>query len=248
MGLNITVYKPIKYNGGGDTANDCIETVEEFPELSIFSHLMFDQENTYYDIEGNLQSMGYDINNLDTVNNASFDDGEDLTPLISFIDKTNKYYDFISHYDGEFINNSYFQTLEELLNSPAYDKFLPYKDELIKDGWVEQYDFFATGSEKFYYNLNSAKEYMIKIATVNLLNPTTIVKLEKSLQMEEVGYQRKGANKKFYEDKIWGKECVVDLNTLNEHWKLYFSDTNPDYFKNNIIDNFVEGETFVMYH
>lgn len=85
---------------------------------------------------------------------------------------------------------------------------------------------------------------------------------------EEVGYQRKGANDRFYEDGMWDSPCVLDAKTLNEHWEKYFSFKTPDSvggfgscveldfedeemkrrFKENIIDKFIEGETFVIYH
>lgn len=70
------------------------------------------------------------------------------------------------------------------------------------------------------------------------------------LYIEEIGYQRKGANSQFYEDGIWDHPCILDLKKLNEHWVEYFSGEEEDRinFKKNIIDNFVEGETVVMYH
>ena len=80
------------------------------------------------------------------------------------------------------------------------------------------------------------------------------------MDCEEVGYQRKGANSQFYDDDMWGcSDVVLDLKTLEEHWLKYFSDpvNSPYYdgdteymkrhFKENIIDNFVEGQTFVCY-
>lgn len=72
----------------------------------------------------------------------------------------------------------------------------------------------------------------------------------------EVGYQRKGANKQFYDDGKWDIDTwVFTKEELIEHWNKYFSDPNDSYygkearkhFKKNIIDNFEEGRTFVMY-
>lgn len=100
-------------------------------------------------------------------------------------------------------------------------------------------------------------------------NPPTLKVIERCVACEEVGYQRKGANKQFYEDDMWNSPCVMDAKTLNEHWEKYFSFETPNSpgdgfgssveysmddterktrFKENIIDNFVEGETFVVYH
>lgn len=73
---------------------------------------------------------------------------------------------------------------------------------------------------------------------------------------EEVGYQRKGANKQFYDDGKWDVDTwVFTKEELIEHWNKYFSDPNDAYygkrarkeFKKNIIDHFEEGKTFVMY-
>lgn len=44
---------------------------------------------------------------------------------------------------------------------------------------------------------------------------------------------------------MWNSKCVVDKKTLEEHFEKYFLDSD---FKELIIDKFVEGETFVIYH
>ena len=72
----------------------------------------------------------------------------------------------------------------------------------------------------------------------------------------EVGYQRKGANAQFYNDGKWDDNTIVSTKEmLLEDWKKYFSDPDDSYygadsakeFKENIIDNFEEGKTFVWY-
>ena len=80
--------------------------------------------------------------------------------------------------------------------------------------------------------------------TFEIKNPETFTKKDFCLGVTEVGYQRKGANKQFYEDDMWDSPCVVDKETLITHHKKYFSTE----FETNIIDKFVEGETFVIYH
>ena len=86
--------------------------------------------------------------------------------------------------------------------------------------------------------------------------PTKIVMEKGFFVGKEVGYQRKGANKQFYDDGKWDDNTVViDRKTLLDDWKKYFSDENDSYygkrakqhFKENIIDHFVEGETIVCY-
>lgn len=86
--------------------------------------------------------------------------------------------------------------------------------------------------------------------------PTKIVMEKGFFAGEEVGYQRKGANKRFYDDGKWDDNTVViDRETLLDDWKKYFSDEDDAYygenakqhFKENIIDKFVDGETIVCY-
>lgn len=104
-----------------------------------------------------------------------------------------------------------------------------------------------------------------------------ITEKQPHLICEEIGYQRKGANKSFYTDGLWDEAVpVADLATLREHHAKYFSGEiiaapsggmcpedgepfgyNVEYahtpeearknFQENIIDNFIEGQTFVMY-
>ena len=106
----------------------------------------------------------------------------------------------------------------------------------------------------------------------------------KGILCKEVGYQRKGANKAFYGENMWGPPAVITISTLRSHWDKYFSgegninkegglqissegnltveegvpwgfgveydldaDENRKRFKENIIDHFVEGETFLIY-
>lgn len=86
--------------------------------------------------------------------------------------------------------------------------------------------------------------------------PTKIVMEKGFFVGKEVGYQRKGANKRFYDDGKWDNNTVViDRETLLDDWEKYFSDEDDAYygknakqhFKENIIDKFVDGETIVCY-
>ena len=113
--------------------------------------------------------------------------------------------------------------------------------------------------------------FLFKTSTdeeVCLVDPPILVKKEMCLMVEEIGYQRKGANKKFYEDDMWDSPCITDRSVLLDHWEKYFSYNKPDSkgefvygveyeltdnemrsrFKENIIDKFIDGETFVIYH
>lgn len=79
---------------------------------------------------------------------------------------------------------------------------------------------------------------------------------EDCLLSKQVGYQRKGANTEFYKEgsykndlSMWDYPPILDLKTLEEHHKKYFSidEECANNFKENIIDKFIEGETFVVY-
>ena len=113
----------------------------------------------------------------------------------------------------------------------------------------------------FYFRTKTNKK-------VELKNPPTLKRKELVLYAEEVGYQRKGANKKFYEDGMWDSACVTNLSVLKEHHKKYFSSNTPESkggwgsgvefelsdeemkkrFQENIINKFEKGKTFVVYH
>jgi hypothetical protein len=86
---------------------------------------------------------------------------------------------------------------------------------------------------------------------------------------KEIGYQRKGANQKFYEDGKWEdpEKCVVTKEELDFDIVNYFSDDPPSQggwgsfteysgisdedrrqrFIDNIASKFIPGETAVMY-
>lgn len=91
----------------------------------------------------------------------------------------------------------------------------------------------------------------------------------KAVHYKEIGYQRKGANNKFYEDGIWESEnyCAVTQKELDEHKEKYFTKNTPESnggwgssveyeltdeemkkrFEENIYSKFKEGENFVLY-
>ena len=114
--------------------------------------------------------------------------------------------------------------------------------------------------------LKAHTETVIKLSDI----PVKTVKT-KTVFYKEVGYQRKGANTKFYEDGKWEdpeKICVVTQEELESDWWNYFSRRSPESggdgfgsaveydltdqemserFKENIMRVFKEGETAVMY-
>jgi hypothetical protein len=190
MGLDISVYKvlnPTSFDPQDDDLDFYI--LSDFPELSPFKDFLFERENEYYDLGGELKKMGY---NLDDIISLGTSYGSDVI---------------------------------------------------------------------YYYETKDGEKIEIK-------NPSTLKQKDFCIAVEEVGYQRKGANKQFYEDGMWSSPSVLKLEILNEHWEKYFSFQTPNSeggfgssveynqeddvmktnFKENIIDKFIEGETFVIYH
>lgn len=54
----------------------------------------------------------------------------------------------------------------------------------------------------------------------------------------------KGANSQFYKDEMWHSDNIISRKRLEEVNELYFKDSK---FKENIVDNFVEGKMFVSF-
>lgn len=66
---------------------------------------------------------------------------------------------------------------------------------------------------------------------------------------DEIGYMRKGANAKFYEDDMWGSQIVCSKKILKEHMEKYFDKKSDgryaspyDEFKSEIYDKFEDGK------
>ena len=88
------------------------------------------------------------------------------------------------------------------------------------------------------------------IIRVDLENVPTYQKAVKVLYYEEVGYQRKGFNAKFYDDYKAGKigyYCWSKAE-LGRYKKDYCVDDEvKEYFQKNIIDKFTDGETCCIF-
>jgi hypothetical protein len=260
MGLDISVYK-VKKTTNPDEIED-FYILSDFPELEVFKDFVFEKTNTYYDIEGSLNDLGY---KLDEVEWRSTNYGKIDTYL--YVDKKHELYDAFV-YLGSVWDKCYFDTKKDLKESEYYQKYLEFLPLLKKSGYRPSYKFLATGTGKTYYCLNSANHFCVRKVKFKLKGPKTFQQVDRCIAFDEVGYQRKGANTQFYADDMWDSPCILTSEVLLSHWKKYFSYKTPeskggwgsgveftleDYemkyrFKENIIDNFIEGETFVIYH
>lgn len=261
MGLDISVMRPRKVIDVNDD-NGYLYILDEDPGLNSFKDFSFDKINQYFDLKGSLEKLGVNINDLEAIS-------------IEYGKNTIYSYRNIKHelYEPYLILNkiwstAYYDTKKELFESKEYEEYLKLLPILKKYGYKPQYKFFASGNEKTYYNLNKAYDFVSKKTLIILKNPVTFDKVDRCIICDEVGYQRKGANTQFYEDDMWNCPIIIDIKTLNEHWEKYFShrtseskggwgssvefilenDEMKNRFKENIINKFVEGETFVIYH
>lgn len=257
MGLDVSVMRPKKVEVVGE--DDYSYRLEDNPELEIFKDFAIDKTNTYYDVIGEVNKLGFEIQDLDWV---STEYGRKVTYV--FYNTKHELYEAYE-YLREVWSHCYCETRKELFKSEEYKGFLKFLPVLKKYGYRTLYKF--TRGEKTSYNLTSAFDFLRRKLVIKIVEPPTYDKVEKCIICDEVGYQRKGANAKFYEDGMWGGPMVVDSKTLDEHWNKYFSEQTPDSeggwgsdleynlendemrsrFKENIIDKFVEGETFVAY-
>lgn len=265
MGLDITVYKVIQLpEEKWDDETDSYTITEENQELNVFLDKAVKRQNQYYDIEGEMKKLGYDPEFM-LWNGSSY--GED--DIFEFTDSKHELHEMSKFLDKHW-NEVYFETEDELLNNDIYKTYIELYYPILRDkyGYENDFTFYASGNDTNYFNLNKVKNFVEKLVRVKIINPSTLPKDEMCIAVEEVGYQRKGANKKFYSDGMWDSPCVLTLETLKEHHEKYFSYPTPDdkggwgsgveydmeademkkYFQENIIDNFVEGETFVIYH
>lgn len=264
MGLDISVYKVVPVQTGYEQHVEHFYTLKGNKELApIFGKLAFKRKNEYYNVPQAIKDAGYEAKQLEC---TGMEFGKKAKWF--FYNKKNVLYPAKKWLDKVW-SNTYFDSISELKESDYFKQFeTKFKSILTQNGWKEKYKFYVSGQKKYQYNLVDAHNFCVDAAMVVIKNPPLISKFEKCISLEEVGYQRKGANSQFYEDGMWDYKCITELSVLKEHWKKYFSKPTPDSeggwgsgveldlaakemkkrFKENIIDKFVEGETFVIYH
>lgn len=256
MGLGIYVNKVIAL---GDRSPDDVSDyviLDESPQLEMFRHLAFDKIIQEYDHEMAAENIGLKLIDLE-YKGCSFGrselDPEILEEVFMYKNKKHPLYEADKWMQENWAN--YFDTMEELI---AWDKFKDFKENIlplaIAHGWQEEYFFYASGSKTNHYNLVSAWKYIEEQVAVNIINPPAFTLNKSCVTYENVGYQSGGENKLFREEQPVSP--VVSLSVLVGHWERYFQyiadiEKNPALndtdFKKNIIDEFVEGETFVDY-
>lgn len=162
-------------------------------------------------------------------------------------------------------DNSNFFTVENIKNLPEWSKSFITKREQEYYDWnkfKEESGIDAVSlqwrgeeySEKgcFLYLKNKETDEEI---TVDLEKVPTYKQLDDVIGIEEVGYQRKRLNHKFYEDYEKGKigYFVWSKRELERYKEEYCDEVNSfggnakEHFQKNIIDNFIEGKDCVTF-
>ena len=150
---------------------------------------------------------------------------------------TDQLYVWEEYYGG--LDNGYIMFYPKEIGDEEPDKDAP-QDEV--DKWIDK-----------------VEANLIKVMVKDV--PTKKVKI-KVLYREEIGYQRKGLNAKFYEEHkdacgdyiAWTKEeleHVLDVGCDEDHksdYDRHYICTPKADFKENIIDPFVEGECCVWFN
>ncbi len=260
MGLDISLYKVVPLGNRKSKEIDDFYLLKDFPELNIFENLAFEKTNKYYNLKDTALKQGYNIDDLEYVS-AMF--GKSHT--YEYRDKNHELFEAYKWLNTIW-SQTYFNSKKALYDSEYFKTFKEkYYDLLIKNGWNGKCKFYASGNNTTYYNLVPAQKFTKKKIRVSIKKFITFKRTDKCINVEEVGYQRKGANKLFNDNNIWDHPCITDLKTLKEHHEKYFSpitirsvlfektlnnntDINPLEFKENIVDKFIEGDMFVIYH
>jgi len=254
MGLDIEVRKPIN-NLTSDNFIIIDDTNKQ--KLNIFNKYFFEKEIEYFNIEKELLKYNLKIDDVVECYGQHYNGNKvDFTYFI-----TNHELYQITDYLSKIKNIKQFNTKIELFKDKSFSWLRKYNSLLLK------YKFNFNFKDGNYYSLNPLLKFIESKVKIKIKNPEIILVKETCLAYKEVGYQRKGANNKFYEDEMWSSDYIVDKNTLLEHQEKYFSYNTPESkggfgsgvefelsdedmknrFKENIIDNFIEGETFVCY-
>lgn len=98
---------------------------------------------------------------------------------------------------------------------------------------------------------NTVYETFQKNIQLNINGKDIPTRVEKEMAIcgKEIGYQRKGLNGDFY--KEWDPDedyLVIDKARIQHVYDNYIDDNETkEYFKSQILDQFVEGETFAIF-
>lgn len=260
MGLDITVQRLIKVLPQGEKVPFITldtELKKEFKKYGLDKFNTY-KYNTYYDLKKYFNSIGRNINDFRKAgeywgSKTYFDFNDTKHPLYKIIKRLSKKY-----------NRDIFNVVSD---KPFTVKDLFTKKELEL---LKEYNLQEKLNEENAINIkccrNSEDEpqrYRVGWIIFNILDATIFRVFEESIPTYtkrdtvaywlEEGYQRKGLNGQFYQDYRDGKigYYVYTLDELKRYKEDYcITEENFDYkeyFQEQIIDKFVEGECVVSF-
>ena len=112
-----------------------------------------------------------------------------------------------------------------------------------KEDWNLCYICYENDEKQTYNFINESEEEL----EVDIDDCPLIRENKDFIYAEEIGWQRNGANKKFY--KEMPENGIYHIRTKEEaeyHLERYFYKSRKN-FKENIIDRFIDGECFIEY-
>ena len=118
MGLDISVYKPVKATI--ETGEIEIFNIEDYPELAFFKEFIFEKENEYYNLQKELSKFGYSLDDLDWCGTEYGDQ-----TIFNYINTKHELYE-IYKILNEVWHKLYFSTEEELFQSSEFKKYIEY--------------------------------------------------------------------------------------------------------------------------
>jgi len=230
MGLDILVCKP--KNAVETPDEDDEYSLFDHPELKIWENLSYEKEMTYVDWKKSFSDLGLNDEDYEWCSSGGVtDDWERHEQDVRVALKIDDWATTRQHLDSVLKTNDWATVKEHFILASTPNEWETVKQHL---DW-NLFDTYVTFKNKI-----SGEKLVFKEKSLPIYS-----RIEKIIFCEEIGYQRKGANKQFFTDKIWDSPAIVDLKTLNEIGEKYFS--HDENFKENIIDKFVEGETFVLF-
>lgn len=227
MGLDIYLYKAQKVQNKDEKEEnqlhqytldkDDLKKIGRHPKLAEF---ICEVENEYYDFDK--------VNITDELYESRGWSIDERGQTFMFFKKDHELYPLYRKYTTAAVNVELIEWTEEeraLLN---------------KYGWNDG----NAGSYIFHDIFNKNLEYLI-----NGKDIPTVIEKEPALFGNEIGYQRKGLNGDFYNE--WDPNddyLVVDKERIQYVYDHYIDDEETkEYFKREILDPFVEGETFAIF-
>jgi hypothetical protein len=88
---------------------------------------------------------------------------------------------------------------------------------------------------------------LVEGTAISIKNPKTKTIMAIGVFARTKACLTKGASSLFYDEDRWSGACVLSHIELEHVFERYFSQGDPRAFKESILDNFIEGKSFVHF-